>query len=322
VGSDGQAKLEKVPVCSTVCSASLAAEVKLASLAVDSSSQGDAVKALEDASGGSANIGDIRVPRGAVRSEGNDNAAVSLSITQVPLTDMLQGAFKNEQAVSPCLKVIPDSVVQIDPDLGICFDLAVGGSAVQSDAGKCQAMLARLTVLSSKDMTAAESDATEVHGGCRQGTAADCSCLFCTPHLTSFVVVDRDVEVAGEVTTHQLQAGVVSSLAPSLDLPNQGQTTPAPTPGVNSDENDGFLNDLPLVPLAAGCCATLVIALAVLSTIKRRRNRHALERHNSDVEAAISNPIALQDVYPHAHNPMAMGASKSIPQQTEETQVI
>jgi hypothetical protein len=171
---------------------------------------------------------------------------------------------------------VPDREVTIDPDVGIEFDLCIGDSAAQTDAELCAAVLARLRPMSSQNLAAAVSDAKEVYGGCRKGTSCGCSCAFSSPHLTSFVVADPGIEIAGEVTADALDAGVEAlvgdaTVIPFAPIPAPAGGTPAPTPAAASAGGGGLIDDLPLIPVAAACGGVLLLAIAVL--VRRRGSK-------------------------------------------------
>jgi hypothetical protein len=234
VGADGESKLVKVPICGATCGGKanpLTADLKPTPMAADPLEDVDQPLVATDGNGTAASLGAIKIPKGAVMSE--DGEVVTFSIKPAALGDVLGGSLKDLEAASTALTLIPDRVVDIDGDIGIEIDLCVGGPEAQADGALCDAVLARLRPYSSQDLTA--DDATELPGGCQKGSAAcGCSCAFTTPHLTTFVVAEGDVAVAGELSADQLDAGVANlvelattALAPTLCPPGQGNEASA-----------------------------------------------------------------------------------------------
>jgi hypothetical protein len=268
----------------------LAVEVKPMAAAVDPlNGTVAALVAADNGDGltGSRAIGAIRIPKGVVVAAGAEDEAVQFAIKPVALADAQDGSFGKLERMSTPITMVPDREVTIDGDIGIEFDLCIGDSAAQTNATKCKNVLARLRPMSSQDLNANVSDAKEVYGGCRKGTSCGCSCAFTTPHLTSFVVTDPGIEVAGEVTADALEAGV-EVLVGSV-------TALAPTPAPAGPSSGGGGSDLPLVPIAAACGAVALLALAIVARRKRmlgaRRSdaRRAWGPHGAGQAGAAAN---------------------------------
>jgi hypothetical protein len=282
----------------------------------------DAAVVLEREGGniesGSGGVGAVRIPQGACAPAGSQsNSIVSFAIGQVPNVDLLQGAFRGLELMSPALTVQSGSVLAIDPNIGIEIDLCV--DPAQTNATLCNLMLGRLRPVSSQGVASEQGDVSEVIGGCRKGTACPCSCAFATPHLTSFAVQDPDFAVAGEISVEQLTAGVELFNSPAPDVGgNDGSAgTPSPTPPLPSNvppptpqaENggDSLLDSIPLIPVIAGCAAIAVIALAI---IIRRRSRtgqydvhHAFNGHHHGAPFEHQNPMRASQVPRQPQNP-------------------
>ena len=261
VGADGESKLVKVPICGATCGGKanpLTADLKPTPMAADPLEDVDQPLVATDGNGTAASLGAIKIPKGAVTSE--DGEVVTFSIKPAALGDVLGGSLKDLEAASTALTLIPDRVVDIDGDIGIEIDLCVGGPEAQANGTLCDAVLARLRPYSSQDLTA--DDATELPGGCQKGSAAcGCSCAFTTPHLTTFVVAEGDVAVAGELSADQLDAGVADLV--EVAFVEVATTTPAPSA---PDQGGGAA--FPLVPVAVG--AAVVVAL--LALVKSKKN--------------------------------------------------
>ena len=206
--------------------------------------------------------------------------------------------MRDKDVMSTVLTVVPDQPVKIDPDRGIELDLNIADDEAQTDPTRCLAVLKRLRPFSSQDMT--KDDAKEVPGGCKKGRASGCSCLFVTPHLTTFAVVDAGIEVAGEPSADQLAAGV-SVLAEEA----------APRSGSGSDNSDSADGSIPTIPIAAAAVALALVAAIVV--IKRRQGPAAeLTPASAISEKHQANPLSVSEA-------ALTGAS---PGDTVETQVL
>ena len=258
--STGEVVLQKVARCAVRCGGGgvspLAVEVKPVAMAVDPLKGSSAALEApshpgEDGSALSGNrtIGAVRIPKGAVTAVDDVAGAVAFAIKPVALADVQQGSFGKLERMSTAVTMVPDRVITIDGDIGIEFDLCIGDDEAQTNATKCNAVLARLRPVSSQDVSAAESDAAEVLGGCRKGTACGCSCAFATPHLTSFMVADPGMEVAGEITADQMDAGLEVQV-----LEEGGAGPPQQIFGVASG------GDLRVVPIVIAVVAVVALA--------------------------------------------------------------
>jgi hypothetical protein len=210
---NGETGLRKVPKCAAKCSGNgknpLTAHVLPKSVSADPTANTTATlnaTAGDDDGSAATSVGAIKIRAGAVASVGDTDAVVTFAIKPAALSDVLEGALKGRDLMSTAVTIDADQVIKIDPDLGIEIDLCVADDAAQSNPALCAVVLQRLRPFSSQDVTA--DDAKEVTGGCVRGTACGCSCRFVAPHLTTFAVVDADVEIVGEPSADQLAAGV------------------------------------------------------------------------------------------------------------------
>ena len=322
VGADGEASLAKMPVCKTECGGNavnpLAASVKPASM--QASPLEDMVQQMQAAGpgGNGASLGSIRIPKGVVVAAGAAAEAVSFAVTPVALADATDGAFKGMDLMSVPFSLVADRAVEIDSDVGIAIDLCITDDS--SNATWCDSVLARLRPFSSQVVFADVSDAQEVVGGCRRGAACGCSCLFSTPHLTSFVIADPGIAMAGEVSSEQLVAGVVGQAA------NGGSAArpPSPAPVACDLVCSIKAGDIPLIPAA---CAGAVVALLLALAVARRRRRSKAVRQVANLWANRSGSVAWTEAEPGrvrgwtdaggakephvlAHNPMHHGESE------------
>ena len=211
--------------------------------------------------------------------------------------------MRDKDVMSTVLTVVPDQPVKIDPDRGIELDLNIADDEAQTDPTRCLAVLKRLRPFSSQDMT--KDDAKEVPGGCKKGRASGCSCLFVTPHLTTFAVVDAGFEVAGEPSADQLSAGVAVLAAPASgdgDGGSDGGSDGSPAPAAASS------GSVPIVAIAAAAAGMALVAALVV--IKRRQAPAAQHTVTAGTSQA---PNPLRD----ADNVITGGASNTV-----ETQVL
>eukprot|EP00937_MAST-01D_sp_MAST-1D-sp2_P004189 g4189.t1 len=232
--------LRKVPQCARECGVAgganpLTAAVKPQAAAVDPTTTNTTTVSLEaeaeDGSAGGAGagkVGAISIAPGVVAAAHDAGAAVQFAVRPVPLMDAEEGAFGRLERMSAPISVEPDQEVIVDAEVGIRIDLCIGDRQAWANATRCALTLARLRPMSSQD-AAGTAAAEEVLGGCRKGAACGCSCLFSTPHLTSFVVADPGVEVAGELSADQIAAGA-DATAPPPPAPAPG-SAPTPAPG-------------------------------------------------------------------------------------------
>ena len=115
-----------------------------------------------------------------------------------------------------------------------------------------------------------------MYGGCRKGTSCGCSCAFSSPHLTSFVVADPGIEVAGEVTVDALVAGVEALVGDATAVPSP---TPAPAAGADTA--------FPLVPAVAAAAFVALIAGFVI--VRRQRSRQSGSHMSADASMELGN---------------------------------
>ena len=176
--------------------------------------------------------------------------------------------------MSPALTIEPDRVIDIGGE-GIKVDLCVGNTDAQNNATQCLAMLPRLRPFASQDLTS--DDAEEVPGGCSKGDACGCSCLFSTPHLTSFVVVDTGAELEGD-TSEAVQAAT--------------QTTRGFASTTTSAPDTVTAGGGMLVPIVAAVGAVAFIAAAALFV----RSRNARSGHSHSKEGVTGGlPVHMKD---------------------------
>jgi len=320
ISAAGETALRKVPVCSATCGGSLAnpLTVALEPAPMYVSPLADTVQPLMAASdessgarGADANrtVGLIRIPKGAVVAAGAEDEPVTFAIKPVSLADATEGSFKGLDMMSAALTLIADRVVKIDGDSGIQIDLCVDAG---QDLARCTAVLQRLRPFSAQNLAA--GGAEEVVGGCRRGAACGCSCLFSTPHLTTFVVADPNIPVEGETTTELLEARIAEEGEPGGGGAQGGAPTPAPpapggggaqggapTPAPPTPGGGGAQGGAPTpapgeaVPKTVAAAAAAVVAVlalvAIVAVMRRRRLQAALHHGSAAPGAAPVNPI-------------------------------
>jgi hypothetical protein len=287
--ASGGMALRKQAKCAVSCGGGglnpLAAELKPLSAAVHplkgASASLEALDTGEEGLGSGNNhrrftIGAIRIPKGVVVAADDSEAAVAFAIKPVAQADVDGGSFGRLERMSAAISMVADRVVTIDPDVGIEFDLCIGDDDAQTNATKCAVVLARLRPMSSQDISASESDAQEVFGGCRKGTSCGCSCAFTTPHLTSFIVTDPGIELAGEVSVDQIDAGMAFLVAEGGGGDGGGSPTAPPT-AVAPVAGSGGGGGSDGLPLGAIVGAGVAVAVAGATIAMKKQGKQSEE---------------------------------------------
>lgn len=288
--ANGETSLRKVPKCAKQCDMSLnplTAQVKPQPMTTDPAEASaitlntTAGEDNKDAGGGDGSVGSIKIGAKAVTGVDDAEAVITFAIKPTALADVREGSLKGKDVMSTVIGIVPDQPIKIDPDQGIEIDLCISADDAQKNKAVCLAVLERLRPVSSQDVTA--NDVKEVPGGCKMGKACGCSCLFNTPHLTTFAVIDAGLEVTGEPSDDQLSAGVAVLAA---DDGSSDDSTDDPNVAVASRQ----------LPIAAVAAAAAAVALVAAIAIVKRRQAPAVQTVvSTSTSAHQPNPLRDTD---------------------------